>query len=349
MSFLTEDEESGLTINRMVFHVVGKGLNTPTYLKEFLPPAHEDFFLARIKASLRGNLFIFNKDSNVERILRLIQNTADRDETCFHTQSKQLATDFHERHTRNASKGAFFVFELLSGDEKLYALIKYEDEEVIRYVLRTGSLEEYKPRLERFNESFVKKAEAIQKVALVRLSPAEGGIVTVMDRSKRTHISEYFELFLRVKRVNTEKQLADNLLGILKQVFKDNKTHLPPAIAKDGVSRIYEYLRNKEFEFDTTKPRETLTAIFGQLSDDSPVLADFTKKAKEKGIMGESFTVKPENIEKPKRKKLVTEENVVIYFDDRAEMNRKILPDGRTEITILTAGITVDDIDTDGH
>ncbi|HBY9714983.1 TPA: hypothetical protein MJA52_001916 [Klebsiella aerogenes] len=67
--------------------------------------------------------------------------------------------------------GVFFLFELHTlNDEKLFALIKYDNEDVVRYVLDAEGNEFQVPRLERFRESFVKKAEAMQKIALVRLT-----------------------------------------------------------------------------------------------------------------------------------------------------------------------------------
>ncbi|MXC93708.1 hypothetical protein FQZ99_25910, partial [Escherichia coli] len=83
-----------------------------------------------------------------------------------------------------------FLFELVSDKEKLYAIIKYDNEDVVRYVLDEKLSEEQMPTLERFHETVVKKAEAMQNIALIRLDPSgKGGKVIVKDRSKRTNIS----------------------------------------------------------------------------------------------------------------------------------------------------------------
>ncbi|MGX9306733.1 nucleoid-associated protein, partial [Pantoea dispersa] len=100
-------------------------------------------------------LFEFLDFSNVERILRIISNTADQNPNCFSDESKQLATDFHSHHTGNASKGVFLLFELTTILGKLYALIKYENEDVVRYVLEDDVEVAHVPKLERFSESFV--------------------------------------------------------------------------------------------------------------------------------------------------------------------------------------------------
>lgn len=60
---------------------------------------------------------------------------------------------------------AFFsFFELHTlNDEKLYALIKYDNEDVVRYVLDVEGDEFQVPKLERFRESFVKKPKPCRK------------------------------------------------------------------------------------------------------------------------------------------------------------------------------------------
>lgn len=348
MSFLTEEEVDLLTINRMIFHVVGKNLEIPVLLNEITPPQHTDFFLGRIKTSLKGNLFNFLPRSNTERILRIIRSEADNDPNCFSEQSKMLASDFQSHHKGNTSQGVFFVFELLNKHEKLYALIKYDNEDVVRYVLQQNIDVAHVPRLERFHESFIKKAESMQKIALVKLNgdDIEGGIIAVLDRSKRSNISEYFEGFLQVRRIHTEKTLTEKLVEVLKKVFKENKHILPEHIARTGVNRIYESIHQGEFEFDTNNPTVPLTAIFGQLDEASNIVKSFTRESRNMGILGESFTVKPEFVQKPKRRRIETTENVVILFDDDNAPIRTDLHDGRIEIKIITARITLDDIDT---
>jgi hypothetical protein len=61
--------------------------------------------------------------------------------------------------------GVFFLFELnILNDEKLFALIKYDNEDVVRYVLDAKGNEFQVPRLERFRESFVKKRKPCRKL-----------------------------------------------------------------------------------------------------------------------------------------------------------------------------------------
>ena len=90
MSFLNEDDIGTLTIKRMIFHVVGKNLPGPILLSEISPPAFTDFFLARVKSAMTGNLFEFKSTSNTEKILREIS----KDGLTFAINSQLLAADF---------------------------------------------------------------------------------------------------------------------------------------------------------------------------------------------------------------------------------------------------------------
>lgn len=349
MSFLTDLEVDSLAINRMIFHVVGKSMESYKLLSEISPPQHVEFFLERIKSSLNGNLFEFSPLSNTERILRIIKTDADNDPTIFFEQSKLLASDFQSRHSGNTSTGVFFLFELTTmNTEKLYALIKYDNEEVVRYVLDEFGDEFQVPKLEKFNETFVRKAEAMQKIALVRLNSDEhiGGKVIVRDRSKRTNISVYFEGFLQVKRVNSDKDLCEKLITILKEIFKENRKTLPESIQKSGINKIYEVLNRAEQDFNPDDPSPLLISIFGPHDESSPIRKEFLRKAKNLGISGESFTINPDYVEKPKRRKIETAENVVIMYNEENRPEIITREDGRQEITVITARIITDDIDT---
>ncbi|RNM12313.1 hypothetical protein EFS38_21075, partial [Dickeya undicola] len=117
----------------------------------------------------------------------------------------------------------------------------------------------------------MRKAEAMQKIALVRLTGKKGGQVVVRDRSKRTNISVYFEGFLQVRRVNySDQDLCDKLVTVLKEVFKQHRTLLPDIIQRSGVNKIYEVLHHGKQEFNPDDPSPLLTSIFGPIDEDSP-------------------------------------------------------------------------------
>ena len=243
--------------------------------------------------------------------------------------------------------GCFFLFELMTNGNKLYAIIKYDNEDVVRYVLDEQQAENQIPRLERFNESFVRKAEAMQKIALIRLSDGEhGGDIVVRDRSKRTNISGYFKGFLQVKRINSEDELCDKLVGVLKEVFKKHKELLPEGIQKSGVNKIYEVLGRADFDYNAEEPISLLTSIFGPVDEQSPIKKSFSTLSRDYGIDGESFRVIANNIQKPVRRRIETAENVVISYNANHRPEIVDTDDGKKKITITTARIVIDDVDT---
>lgn len=345
MSLLTEDEKNALSIKRMIFHVVGKSLEEPILLQEIDPPEHTDFFLERVKSGLRGNLFEFKQKSNAERILRLIAEDKD----IFVDQTQELARDFQRLHSSGTmSTGVFFVFELDVGNDNIvYALIKYDNEDVVRYVLKDTDGSQV-PKLERFCESFVRKAEAMQKIALVRLNEDQGGKIAVRDRSKPVHISGYFEGFLQVRRINSPAEMSGKLVEAFKQTFKEHKSSLPSHIQKGGVNRIYEVMRQGGHHFDPENPELLITAIFSQLDESAPVRKTLARKLKEQGIAEETFEIDPEQVQKPTQHRMKTAEGTQITYDEAHIPEQRPHPDGkRIEIVITTTHIIEDDVDTE--
>ncbi|HGY2976259.1 TPA: hypothetical protein ACNVTV_005773, partial [Citrobacter freundii] len=60
----------------------------------------------------------------------------------------------------------------------------------------------------------------------------------------------------------------------------------------------------------------------------------------------ESFRITPENIPKPRKRKLVTLEDVIVIYDEDNAPDIQTMEDGRKRIVIVTAGLVTDDIDT---
>lgn len=342
MNFLTDERKKSLFIKRMIFHVVGKSLDEPILLEEIAPPEHADFFLERVKSALGGNLFEFKGYSPTELTLRSIV----KEEDTFTKLTEALARDFQRLHVGNASTGVFFVFELGVGEEDtIYALIKYDNEDVVRYVLNQDG-DSHVPKLERFQESFVRKPEAMQKIALVSLNDNQGGNVIVKDRSKLTHISDYFQNFLQVRRVNSPEEMSEKLVEAFKKTFKKHRDLLPTEIRKSGVNHIYATFRQAGHCFNSEDYEPLIVAIFGAVDEGSPIRKTLAKNLKEQGIAEESFGVDPERIKKPSRRRLETAEGTQIYYDEEHAPEQRPHNDGiRTEIVIVTTEITTDDID----
>ncbi|MCJ2050262.1 nucleoid-associated protein [Methylobacterium sp. J-070] len=323
----------------MIFHVVGKSLEEPILLDEISPPQHQDFFLERVKSSLRGNLFAFRERSATEALLREIASGERNFTEC----TQALALDFQSRHKKTMSVGVFFIFELAAGDGvTIYALIKYDNEDVVRYVLEEGGSSV--PRLERFQESFVRKPEAMQKIALVRLDDGAGGRIMVRDRSNTAHISDYFEGFLQARRVNDAADMSEKLAAALKDTLKANRDSLPEEIQRSGVNRIYEVLRQGPL-FDPGDCEPLVTACFGVQPENSKVRRDLDRNLRNRGVSEETFDVSPERIQKPRRHRMETVEGVQVTYDEDNRPAIRERDDGRQEIVIVTAGLKRDDAD----
>lgn len=341
MAFLEDHELDQLAINRMIFHVVGVSEDDPILLDEIAPPQFGDFFLERIRSVVRGNLFAFRERSGTERLIRRMSAEPEVFAEC----SRDLASDFHGRHGGRTSVGVFLVFELSTGgDGIVYALLKYDNEDVVRYVLQGGEGPEV-PRLERFQETFVRKPEAMQKIALVRLDDEGGGQLVVRDRSKPTHISEYFEGFLGVRRVNEPAALSGKLVEAFKQTFKDHRATLPPEIQRSGVNRIYEVMRQAGRSFDPENCEPLIEAIFGAVDEKAPLRRTLAKQLRDRGVSEEVFDIVPEQIPVPRRRRIETAEGTVILFEDGNRPEIIPMDDDRTRIVVVTARITADDVD----
>ncbi|HYE34052.1 nucleoid-associated protein [Methylocaldum sp.] len=185
----------------------------------------------------------------------------------------------------------------------------------------------------------------MQKIALVRLTDGQGGKIVVRDRSEPAHISDYFQGFLEARRVNSPEDMSGKVVEAFKQTFKEHRTELPPDIRTSGVNRIYDVLRQGGHRFDPDNPEPLITAIFGHVAEDAPVRKTLKRKLKEQGIAEETFDIDPEHIPKPKRRRLETVEGTHIIFDEEHEPETRPHGDGRTEIVIVTAQITRNDVD----
>lgn len=340
MAFLTDEELASLRLDRMIFHVVGKTLDDPVILEEIAPLQEAEFFLERVKSAAGGNLFTFREGSETEQRLRSIRNNP----ALFREVSAALARDFHGRHKSQMSDGALFLFDLSAGQNtRFFAIIKYDNEDVVRYTLEAIG-DRQRVLLERFEQSFVKKREAMQKVALVRLKDV-GGDIAVYDRSNRFHISDYFEGFLRARRVNEAARNTEKLVEAFKKTFTEQKAALSPEIKAKGLNGMYDAIRQLQ-EFDPDNLDGPVAAVFGQQGEGSNVLRALKRSLRNEGIAEEAFRIVPENIRKPSKRRIRTIEGTTISYDEAFKhlVEERDLPDGRKEILIKTQQIVENDI-----
>lgn len=333
MAFLDDVQLAKLLIKRMIFHVVGPKEEHLVLLNEVAPGEHAAFFLDRIRSTNKGLMFDFVPGSALAASLQAIEDDND----AFAEQSRVLARLFHMGHGGSASVGAFLVFILQCGDEHLYALIKYDHETVLSYTIDGADA-----LMSALHDTFVKSPEALQKSAIVRLTP-EGGELAVRDRSSPTKTSKYFQTFLGAKRRFDSSTLTAKLCDLTKRVALSNADLLGHATMRGISQRIYEYIQQAD-SFDPADREPFLVGIFGPLAADSKVRIDFDKALTNERIQSEAFEFDRAAITRPQKTRLTTVEGIQVIFDKQYEQRvTKVVNGDITKIIIESGGVRDED------
>ena len=338
MAFLTDDQLSGLQIERMIFHVIGPDEAKFILLEEIEPGPHTDFFLDRVRSTHTGILFNFIPASALLNSLQAVQ----ADLNAFAEQSKNLARLFQIGHDKSTSPGVFMLFVLRLGEERLFALLKYDHETVLSYTIESTE-QGQKASIAAMQDTFVKAPEALQKSAIVRLTAA-GGELCVRDRSAPSKVTQYFQQFLGATRRFEAPQLTAKLVVIAKKVAKQNEAILSPDVLKNLNQRIYEAIQSSE-GYGPDSHDIFMASVYGALSEDSKVRTDFDRELKRERIDGESFEFDKASVSRPSKKQIVTQEGIQIIWDREYDANiqREQIAGGRTRITIESGGVKVED------
>ncbi len=338
MAFFSPEQLDGLSITRMIFHVVGPDVKKMVLLEETDPGVFADFFLERLKSTNGGLMFNFADGSPLEASLRRVQV----DGKGFVSETKALATQFQNAHSQAASEGAFMIFVLQTIGETFYALVKFDHESVLSYAIKhtpagnTAAIAELR-------DTFVKSPDALQKSALIKLDAA-GGELCVRDRAAPTKVSKYFQTFLGANRRFQPEQLTTSLCGIAKSVAKKHAAELGPSVMSNLNRRVYDYVQNTA-GFDPVNKEPFLAAIFGPLPAESPVRASFDRELKNQRIESEAFDFHKPAVPRPPKRKLITMEGIEVIWDRIYEQNvrQESIEGNRVRITIETGGIKSED------
>jgi hypothetical protein len=333
MAFLDDLQLKKLTIERMIFHVVGPKEEHLVLLNEVAPGEHSDFFLDRIRSTNKGLMFDFIDGSSLAASLNKIKDDANT----FAEQSKILAKLFHSGHVGSASLGAFLVFILRCDDEDLYALIKYDHETVLSYTINGADA-----LMSALHDTFVKSPEALQKSAIIRLTD-DGGELAVRDRSSPTKTSKYFQTFLGAKRRFNSTTLTVKLCEITKRVALSNSVLLGPVIIRGISQRIFDYIQQAS-SFDPANREPFLAGIFGALPEDSKVRMDFEKALSNERIQSETFDFDRGAVTKPQKTRLTTIEGIQVIYDKQFSNRVTRETNGTiTKIIIESGGVKDED------
>lgn len=231
MGFLTDAEIDTIRVTRMILHVVGKK-DAPFVPEPETRVQSETFFRSRILAEAASGVHSFTDHSQVRPLLEqmAVGNTG------FEAGGQELSRLFWRDHVKQATSGAFFVFELRGDDPDavLYALIKYDYREAVELRQENGE-----NVLRDIIQAFVKEKRAIQKicVARVRNGVAET-MVSAADRMKEApDLTDYFEKYLGVSRSRTTLELSQKLNEALRTALEAMREHLPDKDVGAAVAR----------------------------------------------------------------------------------------------------------------
>lgn len=145
------------------------------------------------------------------------------------------------------------VLRLSPNGQALHAIMKYDHEEVLTYATDVAGGRS-RAKVSRVLNTFVEKADSIQKSCLIRLAGA-GGEVCVRDRSRRGDISEYFRSFLAVRRRHTPADLTQRLVAATRSALGKVADELPSVVRGNANQRIYEAIQRTDgFDPDDARP-----------------------------------------------------------------------------------------------
>jgi hypothetical protein len=339
MSFLNHQQIDSLAIDRMIFHAVGGG-EQPTYLREVGVSSVGQFFLDRICSGNIGIMLDFRETSRTAKALQRIVNYENR----FNRESKYLARLFHGGHTGIMSEGLFMLFQLSCIDETLFAILKYDQQEVVRFAIKQDARGRNRLSLRALENALVKTPEALQKTALIRLK-GHGGELCVRDRSASGSITRYFQNFLGARRRHSDAELTLTLHTVAREVAKECSGVIPPTVRRNINQRIDDALRVGGV-FDPDDADGFLGAVYGPLGDESPLRPAFQRSLRRHRVEGELFELEASELPRLRKRRLTTVEGITVTFDQQygSRIEIRDVPAGGQRIIIDTGGVNEDDL-----
>lgn len=342
MGFLTDQERQGLRIESMILHVVGEAEFTPEHARNV---EHAPFFVARILDTDVAPVYSFKTESATRRMLEQMA----RGEQTFELGAQELSHEFSRFHGTTAREGAFFIFELATGDArlKLYSLVKYDYREAIEQ----AEGDDGNSLLRRIVTAFIADKKAIQKSALIRVvdGVAEAAIST-HDRIKQgSEIGDYFASFLDVERTRTDLELNETLVEVLRKTLRDSQDILPDRNVPRAFNHAKGLLHDRQ-EITEEAVIDAVMAAAGNPEDEetrATLLKRTTVKLRSAKLSGLVFPPDRNVLRRPRMRKIKTVEGVTVTYPDDANgvtLQRQPMDGGGERITITTDRILEDSI-----
>lgn len=337
-SVLSIADKEAIKIEKLIFHIILTDNVNPIFLEELeISPEQQTFFKNRLSDAAQGRQFIFTSDN--PPIKKLAEEIFNADDQRFLEISKDITSRFRVAHNQTASDGVFIVSIASIKNRKLLFLIKLDHKIVYEYKLK-GS----KALLEEVKNTFSEDKSAIQKVALVDVSPNVVWDVLVYDRSKLGSITAFFGNFLSVVPRETETYWTIKAQSAAQKWASENRKNIDPLQEpSDFKNRARVYLINT----DLYNTEEYVNCV---VDDENEVRRKVLKISfhdylVECGLAGQQFVPQKDALSKKEIKNIrETAEGVKIEWEgDKRDKNIDIpnSPDdnGIYVIKILTSNV----------
>lgn len=332
------------SVERIIFHIVGPDLTTPTILTEVEDPStHSDFFVARLIETSKGTHYTFNPASGVQGQIHQSLVSPHAFVDC----SQILAERFQKLYERDGRliPGVLMLLQVKSGDETYAAIIKYDDTKVISYKTTTTTDGKINPILDHILNTFVQDKRALQKSALIKITNDIGQLVCIDRSGKNGDITEKFKDFLDITRKFSHDTLTERLLDALKATAKAHKDIIPQSITSQLTTAAKEAISSIE-TFNPTHPNILLNALFGDLHTNELIQQTFEKELKRQKIQTEIIKIPKNFFPKPARKMKETFEGIRVIYTQAHEDAKEIIfdeVDGTKTFTVSTLKYTIED------
>jgi hypothetical protein len=347
MGLLDQAVLDGVTIQRMIFHVVGPQDSDLQLMDEIDASGFENFFLERVRETNVGNRFQFiGAESGVRPALKSLFSDGSR----FVKLTKELAEVFQNGHkgAPSSSRGAFIVAQLRGLPSPAFALIKFDDQKVLRYQ-QTTTGGRVKAKVSEIDNTFIEDRKAMQKSALIVLND-DGGELAVYDRANKRNITDYFKTFLGVKRLWDSNEATNRFVQALAASVLTNKDAMPDDVKRNWRRNLHLAAQARE----TVEPGSDFDVfcaqVFGAFWTNEDFRADVERSMHSQRISGEVIELDRSQIRLPQMRRIKTSENITVLYpkqlDEAGSSVVKVEPqrDGGAIITIRTQGILDDDL-----
>lgn len=326
-SRLSKNALDGLTISRMIFHVIHNDAEEPILLEEVPCGDYQDFFLDLVSECLKGTRFEFNDGSQTERLLRDIYEDSDS----FQEKSRQLAANFHAAAVGNAGPGIFFVLRMDTEDGAYFALIKYDNQPVLQYRIENDA----NVTIDEIANTITQDRRALQKSVLVYMDAEQSDVIARDRQASGGDLAHYFRGFLNVSRLQNGEQITRALRRAVVDTVSKHAAELPDDMTREASNRF-----TKTVVDGAPDPESFYGSYFGEHGNEN--LRDtFQQQLQRRGLDDCPFDLDPATAVKTSKRRFRTSGGITLQLppDSPDWFEIEDCPDGHVEIKIRTTKV----------